>query len=101
MTSSIGISDFSRAQQPCFQDPVSSSRKARERKRWDPGTKMLEWENGRLKCACSYYRYVIRRKHFFFLDGLLDLVTASKDQSVGVYKLGPPSHGVTEYGEIR
>lgn len=29
------------------------------------------------------------------------LVTASKDHSVGVFKLGPPSHGVTEYGEIR
>ncbi|RMX52814.1 hypothetical protein pdam_00012212, partial [Pocillopora damicornis] len=28
------------------------------------------------------------------------LVTASKDHSVGVFKLGPPSHGVTEYGEI-
>ncbi|CAH3166323.1 unnamed protein product, partial [Porites evermanni] len=29
------------------------------------------------------------------------LVTASKDQTVGVYRMGPPSHGITEYGEIR
>jgi len=29
------------------------------------------------------------------------LVTASKDQTVGVYRLGPPSHGAVEYGEIR
>ena len=32
---------------------------------------------------------------------LIDLVTASKDQTVGVYRMGPPSHGITEYGEIR
>lgn len=36
-----------------------------------------------------------------FFNNFIDLVTASKDHSVGVFKLGPPSHGVTEYGEIR
>ncbi|XP_013413672.1 uncharacterized protein LOC106176013 [Lingula anatina] len=28
------------------------------------------------------------------------LVTSSKDRSVGVYKLGPPNHGVSEYWEL-
>jgi len=28
------------------------------------------------------------------------LVTASKDRSVGVYKLGGPNHGASEYGEL-
>lgn len=34
------------------------------------------------------------------LNMCLDLVTASKDRSVGVYRLGPPNHGVTECGEL-
>ena len=29
------------------------------------------------------------------------IVTASKDRSVGVYRLGGPSHGCTEYKEVR
>ena len=35
------------------------------------------------------------------LTRVTDLVTASKDHSVGVYRLGPPSHGFTEYSEVR
>ena len=30
-----------------------------------------------------------------------DIVTASKDRSVGIYRLGGPSHGCTEYKEVR
>ena len=48
---------------------------------------------------CS--NFPVLDEYYCFFDNLLVLVTASKDQSVGVYRLGPPSHGVTEYGEIR
>lgn len=29
-----------------------------------------------------------------------DLVTASKDKTVGILKLGAPNHGWTEYSEL-
>ena len=35
------------------------------------------------------------------LNCLLVIITASKDRSVGVYRLGGPSHGSTEYKEVR
>ena len=34
------------------------------------------------------------------LDQQVDIVTASKDQSVGVLLLGSPNHGFTEYTEL-
>lgn len=35
-----------------------------------------------------------------FLHVETDLITASKDRSVGVLRLGAPNHGWTEYSEL-